>query len=216
MSEPNELSSGKESERQGKTIAKLEEELARVQESLAYALSHDFLTGFRNRAGILDVLRREMARFRREHTPFAVIVFGVDQLKEINEKEGVTAGDAVLRAVAQKIISATRPYDSVGRYSANQFLIAAPGCSEPDAIAMAERIRLTFTKEKIEFNEGLTGPTYGIPTENKLISVTLSLGVFSSVNLKDAQALLRAAEEAFYRAKDGGGNRVRLGSQASP
>jgi two-component system cell cycle response regulator len=191
---------------------KLEEELRRAHEGLIYQASHDPLTGLWNRAGILDLLRREVARSDRQHMPFGVIVFAVDNFKNINETHSEMVGDSVLRAVARRILPVIRPYDLVGRTSGNQFLMVAPGCDSVGATSMAERIRRLFDEEATDVTSEISEQVTDEPEEQR-IPVTLSLGVFATEDADDPDRLLKGAKQTLYVAKKAGGNRVVMAKQ---
>ena len=112
-------------------IQKAKTELLQAQESLRFHAEHDSLTGVLNRRAIRDVLRRELARCRRERNTLGVILADVDHFKKINDHSGHGAGDAVLVSVVQRVSATLRPYDIVGRYGGEEFLIIAPGCVLP-------------------------------------------------------------------------------------
>ena len=113
----------------------------------------------------------------------------------VNDKHGHLAGDVVLREVARRILASVRTYDSVGRYGGEEFLIVAPGCSRPEAVQLAERLRLCVGDVAINAND------FDIP-------VTMSLGVADVSAAQDADELLRSADDALYTAKKTGRNRV--------
>src|SRR5207249_7337701 len=96
-------------------MQKAKSELLQAQESLRFHAEHDSLTGILNRRAIRDVLRRELARCRRESNTLGVIVADVDHFKKINDHYGHGAGDAALVAVVQRISATLRPYDVIGR-----------------------------------------------------------------------------------------------------
>lgn len=189
----------------------LEKEVFRLQESLRFLVRYDLLTGCWNRAGILDILRQEAARLQRRQSDFAVIVFGADEFNSLNNQYGPYAGDAVLRAIARRVRPSVRPYDSLGRSGDNEFLIVAPGCRLGDALSMAERIRTLFAEECTDISQECTVDDSSEPPEERMIPVTLSLGVFASDELEDPGYLLTIAGGAFHLAKRKGGNRVITG-----
>jgi len=167
-----------------------------LQERLRELAMHDDLTGLWNRAAILGVLDRELARSRREKRPVGVILADLDHFKQINDSLGHLAGDRVLRQVAQRMLASLRSYDTVGRYGGEEFLIVLPGCDGAHALALAERLREQMAAEPIE-------------VEGQRLPVTLSLGVAACAEAaKDAQVLLREADVALYAAKHAGRNRA--------
>ena len=175
-------------------MEKLQQELAAGEET-RFLATHDSLTGLWNRAGILDILKRELVRARREGTPVGVLMADLDHFKKINDTYGHLAGDAVLREVAQRLQAGVREYDAVGRYGGEEFLIVLPACQEIP-VKHAERLRTLVSAEPIYTDDGA-------------ISITMSLGVAASrSDLFQPEALLRAADAALYRAKRAGRNRA--------
>lgn len=159
--------------------------------------TRDALTGTWNRAAILDLLDRELSRGRREKRAVAVILADADHFKRVNDTFGHLAGDRVLREVAGRMMALLRPYDTVGRYGGEEFLIALPGCDARGAASLAERLRKGVAAEPVE--------TQGGP-----LRVTLSLGVAAWRGEGDSTGLLMAADAALYRAKHEGRDRAVL------
>ena len=121
----------------------------------------------------------------------------LDHFKNINDSYGHLAGDAVLREVAKRMRSSIRPYDAIGRYGGEEFLILLPGCNIPAAAHVAERLMTSIAGEPIDL------------AEDKL-SITCSLGVASNSETPEADAdwFIRAADAALYQAKNTGRDRV--------
>jgi two-component system cell cycle response regulator len=188
-------------------VLRLRTELQRAHEGLGYQATRDSLTGLWNRAAILNILRQEVARSDREHKPFGVIAFAVDNFKEINEEHGEMVGDSVLRAVARRMLPEVRPYDSAGRLSSNQFLIVAPGCDTLGATNMAERIRKTIAEESTDVTLRISQEVDEQPEEQRILA-TLSLGVFTTDSAQDPDRLFKGTQETLRAAKQAGGNRV--------
>src|SRR5437868_5636027 len=113
---------------------------------------------------ILDILTREMTRSLRERRPLGVIMADVDHFKLVNDTHGHLVGDEVLRQVGQRLLAVLRPYDTVGRYGGEEFLMVLPGCDIETTTALAERLRRSVAAEPVAWDEGR-------------IHVTLSLGV---------------------------------------
>lgn len=176
-------------------IQKAKFELLQAQESLRFHAEHDSLTGVLNRRAIRDVLRRELARCRRENQTLGVMLADVDHFKRINDHYGHGAGDAVLLTVVQRISSTLRPYDLVGRYGGEEFLIVAPGCDLELTQKLAERIRSAVGDVSVDLG-------------SEKVKVTLSVGVTLGTSDSDPEFLVAAADSGMYHAKRHGRNRV--------
>ena len=183
----------------GKRILDLQDNLIAAREKLLYQATHDALTGISNRGVSLDALRRERSRQTRENVSFATILLDIDHFKYVNDTYGHPAGDAVLMEAAQRIKSSIRPYDTLGRYGGEEFLIVLPIVDAPGAVCVAERIRSAFEAESIV-----------IERDKVAITVSLGIAVSGGTSSFDAESLLHMADEALYRAKQMGRNRVEL------
>src|SRR6266568_4534799 len=176
-------------------MQKAKSELLQAQESLRFHAEHDSLTGILNRRAIRDVLRRELARCRRESNTLGVIVADVDHFKKINDHYGHGAGDAALVAVVQRISGTLRPYDVIGRYGGEEFLILAPGCDLQLTQKLAERIRAAVCDEVVDLG-------------NDSATITVSLGATLGTAESDPEFLVTMADAAMYQAKRNGRNRA--------
>ena len=185
----------RELEAQGREL----EEKRRAKEELAeieFRATHDSLTGLWNRAGILDILRRELVRAKREGLMVGVLLADLDRFKNVNDTYGHLAGDEVLREASRRMSEAVRSYDAVGRYGDDYFLVVLAGCeSKLDAIAQAERIRWMTCTDAVHAKEGE-------------IPISVSIGGTVTTKCLEEESLIRAADSALYRAKRAGGNRV--------
>ncbi len=175
------------------------ERILALHKKLHMQATYDRLTGVWNRAAILDYLSAELERSARQSTCTGVIIADLDFFKQVNDTYGHPAGDAVLQEAARRMRLALRPYDRLGRYGGEEFLITAPGCTWNDAITLAERIRSSINAEPIISRSGE-------------IPMTVSLGVTIGGDRagEDAATLISAADEALYRAKKAGRNRVEV------
>lgn len=179
-------------------IQKAKAELMQAQESLRFHAEHDALTGVLNRRAVRDVLRKELARCRRDKNTLGVILVDLDHFKKINDHFGHAAGDTVLVTAVQRISSILRSYDSLGRYGGEEFLLIAPGCDLQLAQKLAERIRAVIGDEAIDLGEQST-------------PVSISVGVTLGTADSDPEFLVALADTALYRAKRNGRNRVEVG-----
>jgi len=169
--------------------------LLRTKDALRREASHDSLTGLWNHKVILEILQRELLRAERDRQSVGVIMIDVDHFKAINDSRGHAAGDDVLRIIASGIAAMVRPYDSVGRYGGEEFLIVAPGCGQGETWELAERVRTHVASCSI-----MAGGSH--------VRVTLSSGVATGQASSDTEKVLHAADAAMYQAKRAGRDRV--------
>ena len=188
--------------RAGCRILDLQEQLLHAREALRDQATHDGLTTLLNRTAILEVLWDEIARAQRERQPLSLLMLDLDRFKNINDTYGHLNGDAVLSEAAGRLRGVSRRYDAVGRYGGEEFLVVLPGCNSADACSQAERLRQAIAATPFE---STTQP----------IRITVSVGVSSAWHRdgchSDADRLIREADEALYKAKAQGRNRVELG-----
>jgi diguanylate cyclase (GGDEF)-like protein len=186
--------------RAGSRIIELQQQLLLAQEQLRVEATHDSLTGLWNRGAILEILQREIARSIRQKTPIAAMMADLDLFKTINENYGYLAGDVVLREAARRMLSSVRAYDAIGRYGGDEFLIVTD-VRESAAHRQAERLRVCIGTELFDILD-------------TAVSMTSSLGVAVSSEAKSADQLVKAADDALFRAKRAGRNRVELATSA--
>jgi diguanylate cyclase (GGDEF)-like protein len=189
--------------RAGGRIVEVEQALKASQEALRVQSTRDAVTGSWNHATILDMLQAERERARRKSGSVAVVLADLDEFRKVNENLGHPIGDEVLREAARRMNSSVRPYDAVGRYGGEEFLIVLPGSDGLGALTVAERIRENFAKRPVHTS---AGP----------VPVTLSLGVAAEGGeaVTDSAALLQAADGALKRAQQNGRNRAALADES--
>ena len=175
----------------GMILAAVEE----MQEALRREATHDGLTGAWNRSGIMGILERETLRAERQAQPLGVIMIDVDDFKSVNDTHGHRGGDAVLRSFVKQVASVLRPYDSLGRFGGEEFLIVAPGCGQAQTRELSERVRTTVADSCLAVNE-------------KPIRITISAGFAVYTSGCPLESLLHLADTALYVAKRSGRNRV--------
>jgi len=170
-----------------------------AQEQLRIQATRDLLTGAWNRVAVLDLFEQELNRGHREDKRVGLIFVDLDHFKRINDTYGHLGGDAVLRACGEKMRAIMRPYDLVGRYGGEEFVIILPGCDEANLRKICERLRASLAETQVGY-------------EHNKIAFTVSIGAaLSSLGqATKAESLLRQADAALYRAKMGGRNRVEL------
>lgn len=180
--------------RSGARLLALQETLLQVQGTLRHLATHDHLTGLWNRAMVRERLTAEISRARRAGTPLAVVLADLDHFKQLNDTYGHVAGDDILRHAARGMRSALRAYDSIGRYGGEEFLMVLPDCDTDVAVTVAERARVAVAT--------------GVRVAGAEVPLRVSLGVAATRTPGDPDHLIAAADEALYRAKAAGRNRV--------
>jgi two-component system, cell cycle response regulator len=183
----------------GRRILDLQDKLLAASEELRFRASHDALTGVANRAAILEILRREHARQQRETGSFGVILADIDHFKKVNDVHGHLLGDIVLQTAAHVMQASVRPYDAVGRYGGEEFLIVVPHSDASSTVGVAERIRKSLAATDVSAPKGP-------------IHVTASFGIaaVTGTNRVDIQQVLQMADDALYSAKQKGRNRTEI------
>jgi two-component system cell cycle response regulator len=182
--------------RSGVRVLELQAGLLEAQEKLRALATHDDLTGLWNRRMILEQLNRELNRARHERRPLAVALADLDAFKQVNDTHGHAAGDAVLRETAIALRSQIREYDFIGRYGGEEFLLILPGCDAVAGRAIAERVRARIAAVPVKLGD-----------VELAMSVSLGLSWTGGAGLEPGP-LIHAADEALYRAKARGRNRV--------
>ncbi|MES2015485.1 MAG: diguanylate cyclase [Pseudomonadota bacterium] len=173
--------------------------IAELEEQVRFRESRDALTSIYNRATILEMLQKELARQARTHHAVSVILCDLDNFKQINDSHGHAAGDQVLREVTRRMGVTLRPYDSFGRYGGEELLSVLPNCDVPGALEVAERMRAMVAD----------APVMTVAGE---VEITVSIGV-ASLGADDAAKLgelLQRADDALHRAKQNGRNCITI------
>lgn len=152
----------------------------------------DSLTGIANRRGLQDTLTEEHARMKRYGGHFSVLILDLDRFKEINDRHGHDAGDKVLIEISKLLESESREVDTVGRWGGEEFMAILPHVGVSKATEVASRIRSKV--ENHAFHDA--------------IDVTLSIGVAECAAGETVEQLVSRADQALYKAKQGGRNRV--------
>ncbi|MBU2227609.1 MAG: GGDEF domain-containing protein, partial [Proteobacteria bacterium] len=163
----------------------------------------DELTGLFNRRGFFQLADREFERALRFGRPLSALMLDIDNFKRVNDTHGHTGGDQVLRVLADCFRQNTRAIDIAGRYGGEEFAILLPEILQSEAIQIAERLRQSMADLSIPIGSenGLFPPVD--------ISIAVSIGVAAlSKDVPSLTDLISRADQALYRAKDSGRNRV--------
>ncbi|GIX22558.1 MAG: hypothetical protein KatS3mg121_1341 [Gammaproteobacteria bacterium] len=186
---------------QKRLVEELYRERSRLQianRNLQRLAGRDALTQVMNRLAFDERLKEELSRARREGTPLSLLMVDVDHFKRFNDEHGHAEGDRALQAVARTLVSGSREHDVVARYGGEEFVVLLPATDAVGARVAAERLR-----RAVEEIDGLAR------------RVTISVGCATlladaeSRRRGDPSALLAAADQALYAAKNAGRNCVR-------
>lgn len=170
--------------------------IAELQAELRGQSVRDPLTGAFNRCYLQETLARELARCQRERMPLSLVMVDADNLKSVNDTHGHKAGDMILQALTNHLITACRAGDIVCRYGGEEFVVLMPDADLSTAVERAESWRRAYAAQ---------AHANVAPQIHSTISV--GVGTFPTHG-GDEEALLRAADHALYIAKSQGRNRV--------
>ena len=179
----------------GKRVIELQDRLHSAMGDLSRQAMTDPLTSAPNRRAILENLKIEMARAIRENTSLWISILDIDHFKGVNDQFGHLAGDTVIRECIGRIQGVIRPYDSVGRWGGDEFLIIIPMTSSVSPPVVFERIRTAIADTEFRA-DGIT------------MRITVSQGGASLDRNDNMDDIIRKADEALYRVKETGRNQI--------
>ena len=164
-------------------------------DTLQDAAIYDWMTGVLNKSHFMKRLEEELGRALRDIKPISLIFFDIDHFKNINDKIGHLAGDAVIKEFAKRLKKYTRTPDIICRFGGDEFILLLPNKSDKEAIKISQRFKKELSLKPVIF-------------ERKKIKLSASMGIAvmkkrSSVNSK---TFLKTADEALYETKAKGGN----------
>ena len=168
------------------------------KEKYRWLATVDALTGCMNRRAFTERLERELNRVRRYDVKLSVLMIDIDRFKDVNDSHGHIVGDSVLRQMGDLLREEVRSVDLAARYGGEEFVIVIPDTDLEGAIVFAERLR----KRVEEKNFAETGDP---------LRITVSIGVAAASvdgGITEPESLITRADEALYRAKNDGRNRV--------
>lgn len=169
--------------------------MVRYQGHIEDMASTDKLSGLLNRHAFQILMTRLLSEYRREPKPLSVLMADIDHFKAINDRHGHQIGDAVLKAIADRLKGGLRQSDLAVRWGGEEFLLVLKGCARGEAERIAENLRATVMATPIE-----------VLGQN--IHATVSLGVSEYDGKESADQLVDRVDQALYRAKEAGRNRV--------
>jgi two-component system cell cycle response regulator len=177
--------------------ARLRQEVRRAQEKLADMSTKDSLTNLYNRRYFTEILEREFSRAERYDSGFSLCMMDLDRFKAVNDTHGHPAGDTVLKEAARLLSSSFRKGDLVCRFGGEEFAAILHRAGKEEA-----RIACEAFRKKLE--------SVSMEHEGALLRVTVSIGIqaFEKEKMGTPEEMMRLADNALYRAKDGGRNRV--------
>lgn len=164
----------------------------------------DALTGFNNRRQLEERIKQEVSSAKRQKRNLCAIMTDIDFFKSVNDTYGHATGDLVLKTVSRVIKLQLRDYDIAGRYGGEEFSIILPYTRILEAKMVAERLRKAVENTKIDISK------VNNETNDKNISVTISLGIAEYENGDDEHTILQKADKALYKAKEGGRNKAEI------
>jgi diguanylate cyclase len=170
-------------------------DLEKQLEQMSELVREDQLTGSLNRRGLDDVFEREAARSERRQSPLCVAMLDLDDFKRLNDTYGHSAGDGALIHVVRVIKDTLRTMDVIGRFGGEEFMVILPDTPLEDAKQTIKRLQRELTKRIFMYNH------------EKLL-ITFSAGVAMRNPGEDQASLIKRADEALYKAKRNGKNRV--------
>lgn len=182
----------------------LQDELKRSNEMLRTLSITDPLTHLHNRRHLMEMVDKEFQRSSRKGAPLSLVILDIDYFKKINDTYGHQEGDRVLTILADIVRRRLRSYDLAARYGGEEFVLLLPETPVHEALSIAERLRLEVQEHVFE------GSLAGL-----VITISLGVATYPSSRVESIDSLFRQADEALYRAKQGGRNRVELMAGAS-
>src|SRR3954466_7271058 len=181
---------------------------AAVQRKLVEAALREPLTGLYNRRHFQERFAAEVAVAHRHGRPLSLLLVDVDHFKRVNDRHGHLAGDEVLKTVARALAQGIRIEDILARFGGEEFVVLAREAAAAEAMALAERLRQLVEVAQTRWESG-----HDVPVG---ISVTVSVGVAQLGAEQTERDLFENADQAMYRAKKNGRNRIVVAGPGTP
>lgn len=180
-------------------IKSLQDSLRASNERLQALANTDELTGLSNRRNLFEFLPREIQRSSRTGDHLSLAMIDLDHFKKVNDTYGHQQGDFVLQRIAALLLRNSRPYDLAARFGGEEFALVLPETSLASAAKISDRLR-----------EEVQRMTYDAPLENLQQNISIGVAALPHSRISDIDSLIREADDALYRAKRNGRNRVEL------
>ena len=164
---------------------------------IANFANKDFLTGLFNRRYFYDDMQEYLASLEENPMPYAAAVIDVDGLKNINDKYGQDSGDKILKLLAKKLIDDTKSSDIAARFGGGEFCVLLKNVSQEDAVKFFVGLRAAIASNPVNI-------------KNESVKISVSIGVTFGKSDYNVDEILELADEALYRAKQNGRNRVEI------
>ncbi|MCD6298640.1 MAG: diguanylate cyclase [Deltaproteobacteria bacterium] len=187
-----------------KCRAKIGERIINLELRILELANTDALTGVLNRRAFMERMDQEIRRSLREDVPLSLILTDIDYFKRVNDRYGHQVGDLVLQRFTEQLSESSRPYDFVGRYGGEEFVVCLPGVDVSQARSVAERMRRRVEETGIM-----------LPDSSQSIRITGSFGVayLRTGSEETVDLITGRADDTMYRAKREGRNRVCVASE---
>ena len=184
----------------GQRFLSLGDSLSQARDQIENMAMYDTMTGMMNRNAFYRTAQAELERARRASSSLSLIALDIDNFKVLNERYGIEMGDRVLKTISQTIREKSRPYDCIGRWSGDEFVIALPNVVGPDAEKVTDRIIKGIRSTRISFKDDT-------------VNVAVSAGIASITRITpsaEIEPLIEQARQAMSRAREAGGNQIFL------
>jgi len=179
-------------------LEKESEQLAELNVRLHDLARLDPLTGLFNRRHLMEQLARELNASQRYSSVFSVILFDIDDFKQVNDVYGHQAGDQVLIGLARLMSNELREIDFLARWGGEEFLCLLPKASRDEAMVCGERLRQSLENARLIDNH-----------LSKIVTASFGIAIYQTGD--DADSIVKRADDSLYAAKTSGKNRVSSG-----
>jgi diguanylate cyclase (GGDEF)-like protein len=179
---------------------KIGERIINLEQRIMQLANTDYLTGVLNRRAFMERMNGEINRSIRNKKEISIILMDIDHFKKVNDKFGHQVGDLVLQRFTERVLMASRSYDFVGRYGGEEFIVGLPETNMEQSLIIAERMRQNIEEMQLTFPDN----------PQVALRITASFGITSCVieSFEKIDSVIKLADDALYRAKTEGRNRV--------